>query len=132
MLLLSNVHNSGIVLQGLIPCKTFSVGSDTLQDLVLQHLIPSRILVGGVSDPTGKLGPHGIRQKSFESLPFPSNGHFSKIIFMHILHYPKHKGSMLKEPLVLKIFFVLIARRTTSEFEYLQEFKPEFEIIFRV
>jgi hypothetical protein len=74
------------------------VGSDTPQDLVLQGVIPRRILFCSVSDPAGRLKPLGTRRKSFESFPFSLKGHFSKIICMQKLHYPKHIGFMLKEP----------------------------------
>ncbi len=57
------------------PARLGSAGSDTPQDLVLRGLIPRRILFCGVSDPTGKLRPRGIRW-SFESLPFSLKGHF--------------------------------------------------------
>jgi hypothetical protein len=46
------------------------LGSDTLQDFVLQGLIPLRILCFRVSDPAGKLKPRGIRPKIFESFLF--------------------------------------------------------------
>ncbi len=86
------------------------------QDLVPWGLIPRRILFCGVwylagfcsagyQTPTGKLRPHRIRRKSFESLPFSLKGHFSKIVCMYKLHYPRLIGSMLKEPPILKMFF---------------------------
>ncbi len=85
-----------------------SAGSDTLQDLVSQGLLPRRILfcgvwylagfVCGVSDPTGKLRPHRIRQKNFKSLPFSFKVHFSKIVCMYELHYPRLIVAMLKDP----------------------------------
>jgi hypothetical protein len=36
-------------------------------------------------------------KKFFGSLPFSIKGHFSKIICMYKLHYPRHIGFMLKE-----------------------------------
>ncbi len=78
---------------------------DTQQDLVLRGLIPRRILFSGVSDPTGKLRPRRISQKSFESLPFSLKVHFSKIVCMYKLHYPRLIVSMLKEPPILKMDF---------------------------
>jgi hypothetical protein len=87
------------------PARFGSAGSDTLQDLVLRGLIPHMILFCGVSDPTDKLRTRRIRQKSFESLPFSLKGHFSKIVCMYKLHYPRLKVSMLKEPPILKIIF---------------------------
>jgi hypothetical protein len=108
------------------PARLSSLGSDTLQDLVLQGLIPCRLLFCGVSDPAGKLRPRGIRRKNFESLPLPLKGHFFKIVCM----YPRHLGSMLKVPTILKMFFDLrglIPRGTTFKFENLREFGPEFK-----
>ncbi len=87
------------------PTRLGSAGSDTPQDLVLRGLIPRRILFCGVSDPTGKLRPRRIRQKSFKSLPLSLKGHFSKL-FACInyttqgLLYPS-----LKSPLSWKLFF---------------------------
>ncbi len=116
-----------VVLQGIRPCRTSvcykictylslfcrvwyparlgSPGSNTLQDLVLWGLILRRILFCGVSDPLGKLRPRRIRQKSFESLPFSLKRHFSKIVCMYKLNYPRLIVSMLKEPPVLKMVF---------------------------
>jgi hypothetical protein len=68
-------------------------------------LIPLRILFCGVSDPAGKLRPRRTRRKGFESLPFSLKGHFLKIICMYKLLYPRHKGSMLKEPATWNFFF---------------------------
>jgi hypothetical protein len=68
-----------------------SAGSDTPQDLVLRGLIPGRVLVCG-----GKWRPR--------SLPFSLKGHFSKIVCMYKLHYPRHIWSMLKEPPIWKFF----------------------------
>ncbi len=127
-----------------IKCSQFchcSAESDTSQDLVLRGLIlrkvffcgvwyPAGFCFAGVSDPVGKLRPRRTRRKSFESLPFSLKGHFSKIVCMYKLHYPRHIGSMLKEPPIWKICCVLrglIPRRTTLKFEYLREFEPEFE-----
>jgi hypothetical protein len=96
-----------------------SAGSDTPQDFVLWGKL------------TGKIRPRRTRQKSFESLPFSLKGHFLKIICMYKLHYPRHIGSMLKEPPIW-IFFVprgLIPRRTTLKFEYLRELELEFEYV---
>jgi hypothetical protein len=66
-------------------------------------------------------------------LPFSIKGHFSKIVCMHKLHYPRPIGNMLKEPLSEKLFFVLrglIPRRKTFKLsEYLLEFVPEFKIV---
>ncbi len=87
------------------PARLSSGGSDTLQDLVLRGLIPRRILFCWVSDPAGRLRPHGTRRNSFESLPFSLKGHFSKIVCMHKLHYPSHMGFMLKELSIWKTFF---------------------------
>jgi hypothetical protein len=87
------------------PTRLGSAGSDTQQDLVLRGLIPCRILFCGVSDLTGKLRPRRIWRKSFESLPFSLKGHFSKIVCMYKLHYPRLIVSMLKEPPILKKFF---------------------------
>ncbi len=78
------------------PTRLSCVGSDTPQDLVLRGLIPRSILICGVSDPVGKLRPRRTRQKGFASLPFSLKGHFSKIICMHKLHYPRPIGNMLK------------------------------------
>jgi hypothetical protein len=114
------------------PARLSSAGSDTPQGLVLQGQIPRRILFCGVSNPAGKLRPPRTRWKIFESLPFSLKGHFSKIVCMYKLHYPRHIGFMLKEPPIWKIclFCVLrglIPRKTTLKFEYLWEFEPEFE-----
>jgi hypothetical protein len=87
------------------PASLGSAGSDTPQDLVLRGLIPRWILFCGVSDPTGKLRPRRIRQKRFKSLPFSLKGHFSKIVCMYKLHYPRLIVSMLKESPILKIVF---------------------------
>ncbi len=106
-----------------------STGSDTPQNLVLWGLIPRRIFFCGVSDPAGKLRPHRTRQKSFESLPFSLKGHFSKIVYMYKLHYPRHIGSMFKEPPIW-IFFGSEGSDTPQnnfEFEYRREFEPEFK-----
>ncbi len=90
-----------IVLRGIRPCSTSvchkmyttlllfcgvwnaarhsSARSDTPQDLVLWGLIPHRLLFCRESDPVGKSRPHGgIRQKSFESLPFSLRDTFQK------------------------------------------------------
>ncbi len=91
-----------------------SVGSDTPQDLVLQGLIPRRILFCGVSDPADKLRPCRTWWKSFESLPFSLKGHFSKIVCKHKLHEPRHIGPMLKEPPIWK-FFLCSMRSDTSQ-----------------
>jgi hypothetical protein len=51
---------------------------------------------------------------------------------MYKLKYPRHIGSMLKEPPIKKIFCVprgLIPRRTTLKFEYLREIELEFKIV---
>jgi hypothetical protein len=90
----------------------WSAGSDTPQDLVPQGLIPSRTLFCGVSDPTGKLRPCRIRRQSFESLSFSLKGHFSKIVSMYKLHYPRHIVSMLKEPPFLKMVFCSVGYDT--------------------
>ncbi len=87
------------------PARLGSVVSDTLQDLFLGGLIPCRIFFCGVTDPTSKLRPRRNRRKSFESLPFSIKGHFSKIICIYKLHYPRLIVSMLKEPPILKIVF---------------------------
>jgi hypothetical protein len=87
------------------PARLGSVWSDTPQDLVLRGLIPRRIFFCGVSDPTGKVRPRRILQKSFKSLPFSCKGQFSKIVCMNKLHYPRPIVSMLKEPPILKMFF---------------------------
>ncbi len=87
------------------PARLGSAGSDTPQDLVLQGLVPRRILFCGVSDPTGKLRPRRIRQKSFKSLPLSLKEHFSIIVCMYKLHYPRLIVSMLKEPPILKMVF---------------------------
>ncbi len=121
-----------LVLRGLIPRKLGSAGSDTPQDLVLRGLVPHRILFCGVSDPTGKLRPRRIRQKSIKSLPFSLKGYFSKIVCMYKLHYPRLIVSCLKSLLSWKWFFVLrgmIPRRTSFEFEYLGEFEIEIKNI---
>ncbi len=99
-----------VVLRGIRPhrtslCKTWSCGVWYPQDLVLRGLIPPRILFCGVSDPTGKLRLRRIRRKSFESLPFSLKGHFSKIVCIYKLHYPRLIVSMLKEPPTLKMVF---------------------------
>jgi hypothetical protein len=86
------------------PARLSSAGCDTPQGLVLRGLIPRRILFCGLSDPAGKLRPRRTRQKSFESLPFSLKGHFSKIVCMNKLHYPRHIWSMLKEPLIWNFF----------------------------
>ncbi len=87
------------------PAELCSAGSDTPQDFARRSTRPRRTLFCGVSDPTGKLRPRRIRQKSFESLPFSLKGHFLKIICMYKLHYPRLTGSMLKEPHILKMVF---------------------------
>jgi hypothetical protein len=104
-----------------------SAESDAPQDLVL---IPRRILFFGVSYPTGKLGTHRIRRKSFGSLPFSLMGRFSQIVCMYKLHYLRLIGCMHKDPPILKMVFVLqlqgmIPCRTTSEFKYLGEFEKK-------
>ncbi len=81
-----------------------SAGSDTPQGLILRGLIPRRVLFCGVSNPAGKLRPRRTRRKCFESMSFSLKGHFSKIVCMYKLHYPRHIGSMLKEPSIWKIF----------------------------
>ncbi len=106
------------------PARLSSAGSDTPQGLVLRGLIPRRVLFCGISDPAGKLRPSRTRRKSFESLPISLKGHFLKIVFMYKLHYPRHKGSIIKEPPYLVIFFVFCS---TLNFEYLREFEPELE-----
>ncbi len=95
------------------PARLGLARSDTPQDLVLWGLIPRRILFCGVSDPTGKLRPRRIRQKSFKSLPLSLKGHFSKIVCMYKLHYPRLILSMLKEPPMLKIVFCSTGYDTT-------------------
>jgi hypothetical protein len=126
---------SVIVLRVWYPSLLGSAGSDTPQDLVLRDLIPRRILFCGVSDPTGKLRPRRIRQKSFKSfksLPFSLKGQFSTIVCMHKLHYPRPIVSMLKESRILKMVFCSAGydtRRTTFEFEYLGKFKIEIKNI---
>ncbi len=87
------------------PARLGSAGSNTPQDLVLRGLIPRRILFWGVSDPTGKLRPRRIRPKSFKSLPLSLKGHFSKIVCMYKLHYPRLIVSVLKESPILKMVF---------------------------
>jgi hypothetical protein len=82
------------------------VGSHNPQDLVLPGLIPHRILFCRVSDPAGKLRPRRIRQKSFKSLPFSLKGHFLKMVCMYKLYYPRLIVSVLKEPPILKMFFL--------------------------
>jgi hypothetical protein len=84
----------------------------------------------GVSDPYGKLRPRRIRQKSFKSLPFSLKGHFSKIVGIYKLHYPRLIVSMLKEPPILKIVLCSAGYDTTFEFEYLGEFEIEIKNIF--
>ncbi len=86
------------------PARLSSAGSDTPQGLVLQGLMPRRILFCGLSDPAGKLRPRRTRRKSLESLPFPLKGHFLKIVCMYKLHYQRHIWSMLKEPPIWKFF----------------------------
>ncbi len=80
------------------PARLSSAGSDTPQGLVLWGLIPRRILFCGVLDPAGKLRPRRTRRKSFERLPFSLKGHFSNIVCMYKLHYPRH-DPCLKSPL---------------------------------
>ncbi len=87
------------------PARFGSTGSETPQDIVLRGLIPRRILFCGVSGPTDKLRPCRIRWKSFESLPFSLKRHFSKIVCMCKLHYPRLIVSMHKEPPILKMIF---------------------------
>ncbi len=93
------------------PARLSSAGSDTPQDLVLRGLIHRRILFCGVSDPAGKLRPHRTRRKSFESLPFSLKGHFSKIVCMYKIHYPRHVGSRLKAP-YMRFFFCSVGSDT--------------------
>jgi hypothetical protein len=74
------------------------------------------------------------RQKSFNSLSFSLKGHFSKIICMYKLHYPRLIVSMLKKPPILKLVlcsagYSMIPRGTTFEFEYLGECKIEIKNI---
>jgi hypothetical protein len=114
------------------PARLSSAGSDTPHGLVLRGLIPRRIFFCGVSNPAGKLRPHRTRRKSFESLLFSLKGHFSKIVCIYKLHYPRHIGFMLKESPIWKICLFCVPRglihcRTTLKFEYLREFEPEFE-----
>ncbi len=92
-------------------------GSDTPQGLVLRGLIPRRILFCGVSDPAGKLRPRRTRRKSFESLPLSLKGPFSKIACMYKLHYPRHIGSMLKEPPFWKFFLCFTGSDTPQNFK---------------
>ncbi len=87
------------------PARLGSSGSDTPQDLALRGMIPRRILFCVVSDPTGKLRPRRIRQKSFKSLPFSLKGHFLKFFYMYKLYYPRIIVPMLKEPPILKMVF---------------------------
>jgi hypothetical protein len=95
------------------PARLSSVGSDTLQELVLRGLIPHKILFCRVSDPAGKLRPRGTRQKSFESLPFSLKGHCSKIICIHKLHYPtRHIGSIPKEPPIWETDYCFVGSDT--------------------
>ncbi len=113
------------------PSRLSSVGSDTRRILFCEVWYPVGFCFAGVSDPTGKLRPRGTRRKSFESLPFSLKGHFSKIVCIYKLHYPRHVGSMLKEPSnkYLKCFLFLrglIPCRTKFKFENLWEFEAEF------
>ncbi len=65
-------------------------------------------------------------------MPFSLKGHFSKIVYMYKLHYPRLIVSTLKEPPILKMFFVvrgMIPCGTTFEFEYLGEFKMDIKNI---
>jgi hypothetical protein len=86
------------------PARLSSAGSNTPQGLVLRGLIPRRILFYGVSDPADKLRPRRTRRKSFESLPFSLKEHFSKIVCMFKLNFPRHIGFMLKEPPIWNFF----------------------------
>jgi hypothetical protein len=89
-------------------------------------------IIVSISDTNDKLRPRRIRRKSFESLPFSLKGQFSKIVYMYKLHYPRLIVSMLKEPPIFKIFFVvrgMIPCGTTFEFEYLGEFKMDIKNI---
>ncbi len=100
------IHTSLLLFFGVwYPARLGSAGSDTPQDLVLRGLIPRRILFCGVSDPTGKLRPRRIKQKSFKSLPFSLKGLFSKIVWMYKIHYPRLIVSMLKESPIIKMIF---------------------------
>jgi hypothetical protein len=71
-----------------------SAGSDTPQDFVLWGIRPSL----QIKTPQNQL-------KKFESLTFSLKGHYSKTVCMHKLHYPRHIGSVLKDPHILKINF---------------------------
>ncbi len=72
------------------------MGSDTLQDFVLWGIRPH-----------WQIKTLQNQTKSFESLPFSLKGPFSKIVCMYTLHYPRLIVSMLKEPPILKMVFVL-------------------------
>ncbi len=93
----------------LYPARLSSAGSDTPQDFVLRSIRPHC-----------QIRPSGTRQKSFESLPFSLKGHFSKIVFMYKLYYPRHKGSMLKEIPIIKIFFCSAESDTPQNNFYIQ------------
>jgi hypothetical protein len=79
------------------PARLSSVGSDTQQGLVLQDFV-----LRGIRPRWQIKTPQNLT--SFESLPFSLKGHFSKIVSMYKLHYPRHIGSMLKEPPILTFF----------------------------
>jgi hypothetical protein len=108
-----------------------SASSDTLEDFVLQGLVPRKILFFGVPDPASKLRPGRIRWYIFESLPVPLTEYFFKIACMYKLQH-KAYNPCLKSQLAKEIFFVLLGIRThgtTFKFNYLREFETEFENI---
>ncbi len=112
------------------PARISSAGSDTPQSLVLQGLIPRKILLCGVSDPAGKVKPRRTRWNCFESLPFSLKGHFSKIVCMCKLHYLRHIGSMLKEPPIWK-FFLCSAGSDTPQNNFEIWISPKIRTRFR-
>jgi hypothetical protein len=76
------------------PARSCSMGSDTSQDFVLRGIRPH----WQIKTPQNQ-------RKKFKSLQFSLKGHFSKIVCMYKLHYPRLIVSMLKEPPILKMVF---------------------------
>jgi hypothetical protein len=76
-------------------------GSDTPRKFFQRGMRPRRNLF----TPLACSWPHITMSKRFESLPVPLKGPFLKIVCMYNPHYPRPKGSMLKESLAQNFVF---------------------------